>query len=165
MGQSESAACPTAFEHVDCLGGAAIDLFTRALGQRLVRVEVGQATPACDGVIIAMVSLIGDVDWSVFLGFPRHTAMGIASAFAGFDIPFESEDMPDAIGELTNIYVGLVKSRLDARGAQARSSLPDVMRGGHVRFLAQSSTQCRKWCYNSGLGRFWTGVVSPAHGG
>ena len=114
---------------------------------------------ATDGVVIAVISLVGDVEWSVFLGLPRQTATVVAAKFAGFEIPFDSEDMGDAIGELTNILAGQVKALLDQRKVKVELSLPSVMRAESLHVLVQSKVVTRKTCFNSPLGRFWTGVT------
>ena len=72
---------------------------------------------ACTGpTVLSVISLVGGVDWSIFLGLPKDTAVALAKSFAGFDIPFESDDLGDAIGELSNILAGNVKARLDRVG-------------------------------------------------
>ena len=47
-----------------------------------------------------MISVLGDVDWAVFLGLPKATAEAVTEKFAGFAIPFDSNGMGDAVGEL-----------------------------------------------------------------
>jgi len=113
-----------------------------------------------DGVIIAVISLVGDVDWAVFLGLPCDTAVSIAGRFAGFEIPFDSEDMGDAIGELTNILVGQIKAILDSRGVKADISLPTVMRADSLEMLMQTDSRTTRTFYESPLGGIWIGLVS-----
>ncbi len=113
-----------------------------------------------DGVLIAVISVMGDVEWSIYIGFPRDTAVAICLAFAGFEVPFESEDMGDAIGEVTNILAGSVKQILDKRGVTVDISLPSVMRVDGLHVLKQRGAQAAKNCYTASVGQFWTGVVS-----
>lgn len=113
-----------------------------------------------EGVLIAVISMMGDIEWSIYLGFPRNTAMAISQAFAGFEIPFESEDMGDAIGEVANILAGSVKQILDKRGINVEISLPSVMRVDGLHVLKQRGAQSAKDCYTCSMGQFWTGVVS-----
>jgi chemotaxis protein CheX len=111
-------------------------------------------------MIIALITIVGDVDWAVFIGLPAETATSLAMKFAGFEIPFDSPDMGDAVGEMTNILAGQVKALLDSRGLNADISLPSVMRAKGIHLLVQKGGQCLKTCYESQLGRFWTGVLS-----
>jgi chemotaxis protein CheX len=113
-----------------------------------------------DGVIIAVISIMGGVDWSIYLGLPRETAQQMAMAFCGFEIPFEGEDMGDAIGEVANILAGNVKQVLDKRGVEVEISLPSVMRVDGLHVLKQRDSTSAKTCYESSVGKFWTGVVS-----
>jgi CheY-specific phosphatase CheX len=120
---------------------------------------------ASDGVIIAVISLVGDLEWSIFLGLPRRTAAALAQMFAGFEIPFESEDMGDAIGEVTNIMAGQVKAILDSRGLLVEISLPSVIRANNLEVLVQRGSAGQKTCYQSDLGKLWTGVVASGEPG
>jgi chemotaxis protein CheX len=113
-----------------------------------------------DGIIIAVISVMGDVDWSIYLGLPRDTATGMAQGFAGFEIPFDSEDMGDAIGEVANILAGNVKQVLDKRGVAVDISLPSVMRVDGLHVLKQRDSHTTKQCYSSSMGTLWTGVVA-----
>lgn len=113
-----------------------------------------------DGVIISVISVMGGVEWSVFLGLPKSTAVAIAEGFAGFPIPFDSEDMGDAVGELTNILAGNVKQILDKRGVSTEISLPSVFRAEGLHILKQRNSHSTRTCYNSSLGPLWTGVIA-----
>lgn len=113
-----------------------------------------------DGVIIAIISLVGDVNWSIFIGLPRETASVIAAKFAGFEIGFDSEDMGDAIGELTNILAGRTKAILDRRDIKAEISLPSVIRVDSLHVLVQQNLVVERMCFDSPLGKFWTGVLA-----
>lgn len=112
------------------------------------------------GMILAVISLMGDVDWAVFMGLPAQTATSIAEKFAGFPIPFDSADMGDAIGELCNILVGQVKGLLDQRGLSVEISLPSVMRMANLQVFVQRDRMARKTIYDSPLGGLWTGIIA-----
>jgi chemotaxis protein CheX len=121
--------------------------------------------PAGDeGLILSVISIIGDVEWSLFMGLPKTTATAVAAKFAGFDIPFDSPDMGDAIGELTNILAGQTKAMLDRRGVKAEIGLPSVMRADNLQVIAGKNTVTAKICFDSPLGRFWTGVLEKGKG-
>jgi len=79
--------------------------------------------------VIAVVSLVGDLDVNIVLAMPSATAVGLASKFAGLQISFESSDMADAVGELANMVAGDLRIRLDKCHIKANISVPTVYRG------------------------------------
>lgn len=89
----------------------------------------------CNGVI-ASISLVGDVDWALLIYLSETTAPALAERFTGFPIPFDSDDMGDAIGELANLTAGEVKVELDHVGIKANISLPQVFRGQGIEVLS-----------------------------
>jgi len=113
-----------------------------------------------DGAVVAVISLVGDVEWSIHLGLPRDTAIGVTSQFFGFEIPFDSDDMGDAVGELANIIAGDVKAKLDTRGLKVELSLPSVVRGEHMELLSPRSLPTQTTVYTSPCGSMWTAVVA-----
>ena len=150
-------------QHADVVFQAAIDVFSRACG--LVLQRSGDGNRRCGGqAMVAVVSLVGDVDWSVVLGLPRATATLAAARFAGFDIAFDSPERGDAVGELANILVGKTKALLERRGLRAEASLPSVLRAGDPEVLVGREQWWARACFDSDAGRLWTGVVAVAAG-
>ena len=145
-------------EHTECVDQAAITILGSTCGLKLEMIDdPGNLTD--DGLIIAIISLVGDVGWSIFLGFPPKTAVAAASKFAGFDIPFESDDMGDAVGELANMVAGQVKILLDQRSIKVDISLPSVIRAEHLEVLSRHTTVAQKRCFNTTAGKLWIGVT------
>lgn len=144
---------------------ALIEVISAACGTTIESCEDLSEELCKDGIIISVISVMGDVEWSIFLGLPRNTAIAIAQGFAGFEIPFESEDMGDAIGEVGNILAGSVKSILDKRGIHVEISLPSVFRADGLHILKQRDSQSKRFCFRSGLGALWTGVIAGHHSG
>jgi len=151
-------------EHGECVQEAAVEVFRAACKLELRPGKPDEALGA-EGTIIGVISIVGDVEWSVFLGLPRATAVALMPRFAGFEIPFDSEDIGDAVGELTNILAGQVKKRLADRNVSAKISLPSVIRARSIEVLVQRGTTATKVCFDSGVGQFWTGVVALQESG
>ena len=151
-------------EHTECVAEAAAQILGATCGVTLEPLE-GNTDLATGGVIIGIISLVGDIEWSVFFGMPRDTAVATACKFAGFEIPFESDDMGDAIGELTNMLAGQVKLNLDQKGVSADISLPSVIRAENMTVLVQRQNSTDKRCFDSELGKLWTGVMIAGHTG
>ncbi|MFP4107003.1 MAG: chemotaxis protein CheX [Phycisphaerae bacterium] len=146
--------------HWNCVEAAVGEAFLGTCGVQVAPIDGGkQFISDCGKVIVAVINLVGDVDWAVFLGLPKETAEELSTMFTGFEIPYDSEDMGDAVGELTNILAGTLKAVLDRKGVAADISLPTVMRGQHMEFLAQSNIQSRQQLYDSPHGKFVTGVT------
>lgn len=80
--------------------------------------------------LVAIISLTGDVIGSTVLGFPRETALAIASRFAGEEMTMDHPDLPDALGELINMVTGSAKANLV--GLTVSISLPRVIAGRNV---------------------------------
>jgi len=148
--------------HFDCVGEAACGVLKTACSLSLVPHE--EEASVCPEVVIAIISLVGQVEWSLFIGLPKATAIGLAAKFAGFEIPYDSPDMGDAVGELANLLAGDVKARLDARGVKADISLPTVLRAQDIHVLIQRNSPSQKSCYRSELGPMWIGVTSGRGG-
>ena len=144
--------------HSDSVIQASADTFQSLCGIELRPTE--DAAETNDGTLIAVISLVGDLDWSIFLGLPRDTATAVCAQFAGFEIPFESEDMGDAVGELANILAGQTKALLDAAGVKAEISLPSVMRAESLSVLLPRHATTVKYDFDSDLGPLWTGIIA-----
>jgi CheY-specific phosphatase CheX len=145
--------------NADCVPQAAREMILATCGVEIEDVQEGQC--ACDGgAMVSVISVVGDVEWSVLLGLPKETASGIAAKFAGFEIPFDSADMGDAIGELCNILVGQVKALLDQRGLDVEISLPSVMRAENPEVLVQKDCFSQRSFFTSSLGPMWTGLIA-----
>lgn len=113
-----------------------------------------------EGAAASVVSLVGDVEMSIWLGFPRQTALRIVEIFAGDAVPFESEDLADAIGELANIVAGDTKSRLHAEGIKTQLSLPSVVLASDLQIFSQRDIPSRRIRFTSQWGDFWAEIVA-----
>lgn len=162
--QNHTRVVPAPQGHGDCVRAAAVDVFASTCGEGLQAIE-DPGDLAGESVLIGVISIVGEVEWSVFLGLPRRTAETLAAKFAGFEIPFDSDDMGDAVGELTNILAGDIKRRLQERSVSAKISLPSVIRAESIEVLVQRATAAAKTCFVCEAGNLWTGVVSSKEGG
>lgn len=109
----------------------------------------------CRDAIIGVISLRGDMTWTIQMGFPRSTAPGMALRFAGFEIDFDSPDMSDALGELTNVFAGDVNAKLDVLDIQTDISLPAAVYGAGIEAPVQATRQSLQMYYSSDAGPFW----------
>ncbi len=79
--------------------------------------------------LTGLISFVGDVDWNLVLIFPQDGIKYLATKFAGFEIDFDSPDLDDVVGELTNIVAGVITGRLEDIGISVQMSMPSVIRG------------------------------------
>ena len=158
---NDTPAAVYALKHKNCLPEAVVDIFTSMCGISIERADADAAeTIAGNGVVVAVISLVGDIEWSVCLGLPRETAEAATEKFAGFAVQFESDDMGDAVGELANILAGEVKSKLDALGVNVEISLPSVIRGNDMHVLVQHGRPSETTLFASDCGPLWAEVVA-----
>lgn len=116
-------------------------------------------------VIIGIISLVGDAELTMFIGLPRDTAPALVAKFAGFEVPFESPDMGDAVGEVANVLVGGMKNLLDIRNIKVNISLPTVMLAQNLQVLLQHGRPSAQMAFGSELGPLWVGIAAGKRNG
>lgn len=151
--------CDSGAIRTECLTKAVTEILGATCGVQLTPMPADSPEDS-EAVMVAVISLVGDVDWTIYLALPRQTAAAVAAKFAGFEIPFDSPDMGDAVGELSNILAGRVKALLAEKDLKANLSLPSVLRADSVHVLTQSQAQTIRMCFASPLGNLWTGIMA-----
>lgn len=150
--------------HAECLEESAKSIFPATCGLELLPSDDSLAVNDGD-TALAVISLVGAVEWSVFLALPKATAVGLSAKFAGFEIAFESNDLGDAVGELTNILAGDIKARLDAIGIKANISLPSVMRCSNLQVLIPRDLPVHKLAFTTAVGPMQVGIIAGKKSG
>jgi chemotaxis protein CheX len=119
-----------------------------------------------EGAVLALISLVGDVELSIWLGFPAAVASGSTKAFIGVEIDFEEvEDIADAVGEVANMVAGDVKASLSAHGIKTVISLPNVITGKEIRILSSGDNPRQETRFKSQWGDFWVQVAAGVEEG
>jgi len=77
--------------------------------------------------VSGIIGMSGDVVGSVVLCFPGETAERVVAIFTGEPMGLDSDDFPDAIGELVNMVTGGAKGMFDGR--EVNISCPSVIVG------------------------------------
>jgi chemotaxis protein CheX len=123
---------------------------------------LGEATTEgslkCEGVV-GCISLVGDVDWSLVLSIPRATGPALVENFVGFEVPFDSDDMGDAAGEMTNLLAGEVKVQLDGIGLAADISIPQVFRGEIIEVIQLPHQPSKLLSFECQFGPLWVAIA------
>lgn len=107
------------------------------------------------GSVQGIIAVVGDLSWSVTIGFPPETATQLAEKVAGFEIPFDSEDMTDVIGELANVLAGDIVAMLDGLGHHVQMSLPSVARGEHFSMVHPGASTAARLTFKLPQGPMW----------
>ncbi|MFW5839966.1 MAG: response regulator, partial [Planctomycetota bacterium] len=120
-------------------GEIVAEAFQKTVGQMcsLDLREINEDEAPSGDIVFGMISVVGQVQWSITLGFSGPAAAGVVSKFAGMEIDFDSPDLGDGIGELANLTAGEIKRLLADRGLDVEITLPNVMAARDFRTLVQ----------------------------
>ena len=100
--------------------------------------------PENEAQIAGSVGFIGVVTGVVFIYSTVDFARHLTRRMLGAEATVTGEEMiNDAFGELTNMIVGHIKSRLGDRGIQCVLTIPSILRGSHFTIESTSSTRRR----------------------
>ena len=110
--------------------------------------------------IVGIISLVGDIAWTLMLGLPKDTAESLALSFAGFEIAFDSEEIGDFAGELANTVGGDLQNRLHDIGVRAELSLPTVARGSRLELLLPGGQPTLCLHFASPEGEIWFKIAT-----
>jgi chemotaxis protein CheX len=112
-----------------------------------------------DRVVVGIMSLVSKgFALTLHLGFIEKSAELIAKKFAHADIAFESQDMNDVIGELSNIFTGDVSGRLEVWGIRSDLSIPTVARAKELELLLPAKSPAVNLLFKLSLGTFWVKI-------
>lgn len=119
-------------EEIDALTREAV----REVFQKMLSMEVNPEAPTplepdADGQIIGSVGFIGEATGIIYLYADLSFARVITGRLLGLEEAEvdTGEMVTDAIGELSNMVVGYVKSRLGNNGFSCTLTIPSVVRG------------------------------------
>lgn len=144
-------------EHGDVVPEAASRAFDSACDVRL-RPAKGEGDTD-ERAISIVFTASGAVHWSAFVTLPESTATKVAETFTGFDVDFDSEDMPDVLGELANLLAARMQTLFTQRELRAKIAHPATYRSESVQALIDEAAAQDLQCFHSPLGHLWTGLV------
>jgi chemotaxis protein CheX len=108
--------------------------------------EESAAAPIAEGEsqVAGSVGFIGVVTGVVFVYSTVSFARQVARRMLGAEAALPGEEMVnDAFGEITNMIVGHIKSRLADRGSKCILTIPSILRGSNFTIEPTSSTKRR----------------------
>lgn len=131
----------------NCCKDSVVGIFNSIFGAEPILHENGESEKVGDGVV-GIISFMGDVTWLLMLVLPRTSAQSIAYKFTNFEVPYDSPDMGDVVGELSNVLAGDIVARLSSQGIKVAMSLPTIMRGHDVEPLLPRGLPSTKMRYS-----------------
>jgi chemotaxis protein CheX len=119
------------------------EVFGTMLAYRVQREPLGSAVGNSEPLIASSVGFIGRLSGVVFLYSTHSFALNMTSRLLGISqSEIETDEMVnDAMGELANMVVGIIKSRLSDRGMPCVLTIPSIVRGIHLKIQPVSSAE------------------------
>jgi len=148
-----SVATNEALEHIEIVELATATTFAMICGTEPTSFLADSPRVPYEGVV-GIISVVGDVAWSIMVCLPRQTAEAVAMIFTGMEVGFDSPDMGGVVAELANVIAGDIVARLDAEGLRAEMSLPMVARGSDIELLDQAKLPAARYSFSLPEGGF-----------
>lgn len=106
---------------------------TFGLQVRVGRYNVGEGAVKLNGDVSGIVGLIQDkLEGTLTLCFTSDSVRKLIPRLLGDTVQITPEVVSDAVGELTNMVFGQIKTELNERGHHLRFGMPSVVQGsGH----------------------------------
>ncbi len=144
---------------VDLVKESVINTFESLIGEPPAYHENAEEVKQLNGIIGNIAVFNPDYTLSLMLAIPRETALELSEIFVGMQIPFESEDMGDLVGEISNILAGDVAANVEKIGFRGQSSLPTATRGSDLMLFMPNKPPTEKMRFNGAIGEFWLNMV------
>ena len=122
---------------------AVTELFGTMLHMKMRPVPVPVGFGNNDAHIAGVVGFVGKLSGVVYVYTTQAFARRITATLLGIESSEveEGEMVNDAMGEMANMLVGQMKSRLTDRGIHCVLTIPSVVRGSHFSVEVISSTE------------------------
>ena len=142
----------------DLLTAAVTDVFATMLNTRIKVLGANQERPKnSDPMIASAVGFVGGLNGVVYVYAREKFACEITSMLLG---PDHDESMVnDAMGELANMTVGYLKSRLSDRGMSCVLTIPSIVRGSSFVVEPVSSDERQMLTFASRDNWLWVEIL------
>ncbi|WP_138430813.1 chemotaxis protein CheX [Fodinibius saliphilus] len=136
-----------------------INTFGSIIGEELSYIDEANGDGALNGIIGNVTVFNSEHTLSLMLAIPKETAVYFSEVFIGMPLPFESDDMGDLIGEISNILAGDVAANVEKVGFRGQSSLPTATRGSDLTLFMPNKPPTKKMKFASANSEFWLTMV------
>lgn len=144
---------------VDLVKESVINTIGSISGDPPVYVSSGEDYKSLNGIIGNIAVFNPEYTLSLMLAIPRETALQLSEIFIGMAIPFESDDMGDLVGEISNILAGDVAANIEQIGFRGQSSLPTATRGSDLTLFMPNKPPTEKMIFKGDIGEFWLNMA------
>jgi len=142
----------------------AVENTLSSMGIQNVRGQPCSNDGSISGGVVGIISFLGDICWTFSVILPEATAPVLINKFTGFEIPFDSPDMGDVVGELANVVAGEIVAKLEAQKIKVQMSLPVIARGHDVEVMTSVAKPQARLEFQSEAGVFWCKLVGAKAG-
>jgi len=105
--------------------------------------------------VSGLMGLTGDFRGMLGIHCPANVALAITSALLGMDVEEIDEDVKDAIGEVTNMVSGGIKTLLAEEGTNLDVSIPTLISGESYKVNCLSDANRVIIPFETTSGMFW----------
>jgi CheY-specific phosphatase CheX len=146
-------------EFVDLVKESVINTFASIIGSEPSYVEQNGESKSLNGIIGNIAVFNQQHTLSLMIVIPKETALKVSEIFIGMEIPFESDDMGDLVGEISNILAGDVAANIETVGFRGQSSLPTATRGSDLTLFMPNKPPTEKMKFSGPSGDFWVNMA------
>ena len=141
--------------------GAVAELFSTMLGMNMLPASLESGFSNGEAHIAGAVGFVGRLSGMVYAFTTVSFARRITATLLGLkEAEIEGDEMiNDAMGEMANMLVGQLKSRLSDRGMPCVLTIPSVVRGSNFSVEATTSTEGHIFSFVSGENRIFIQVL------
>jgi len=136
-------------ELVEKVEESVLNTFGSIIGEELEYIEYENGDKPLNGIIGNIAVFNTDHTLSLMLAIPKDTALYFSKVFIGMELPFESDDMGDLVGEVSNILAGDVAANVEKVGFRGQSSLPTATRGSDLTLFMPNKPPTKKMKFES----------------
>ena len=162
MAGNEATTPSEAPPHADAVKQAIVQTFDDGCGVQIRPYTNREGETDGDEVIVGIVSVGGAIGWSAFVALAEGSAVAAAKSFIGMEIPFEDDDMCEAISEVVNLFSVRLKAVLDQSDLECAVSMPSVVRASSIDAFTARAAASETTCFRSPFGTIWVGTFASA---
>jgi chemotaxis protein CheX len=134
----------------ELIAGAVTEVFSTMLGMNMTRAPIETDQANGETHIAGAVGFVGRVSGVAYI----FTGLSFARRITEAEI--EGDEMVnDAMGEMANMLVGHIKSRITDRGMPCVLTIPSVVRGSHFSVEPTTSSEGHVYCFAAGTNRIF----------
>jgi chemotaxis protein CheX len=146
----------------ELVASAVTELFSTMLGMKMLPATLEAGFANGETHIAGAVGFVGRLSGVVYVFTTVSFARRITATFLGLAEAEVSEDemINDAMGEMANMLVGHIKSRITDRGMPCVLTIPSVVRGSNFSVEATTSSVGHLFSFTAGLDRIFVQFLS-----